>query len=103
MAQHRMSWLAGDRHAMPGVREQVVSKDGVVTITKTQDAQPMFDAIRAVKDLPKNPTMRYVGSIPLILGQQWARECGAAIGTKQWREYAHKKLKSGEFSKLRGE
>jgi hypothetical protein len=103
MALHRMSWLAGDRHAMPGVREKMVTKDGVVTITKTQDAQPMFDAIRAAKDLPKNPTMRYVGSIPLLLGQQWAKECGAAIGTKQWREYAHKKLKSGDFSKLRGE
>jgi hypothetical protein len=100
---HRMSWLPGNRHAMPGIVEQIVSKDGVVTIKKTQDAQPMFDAIRAAKDLPKNPTMRYIGSIPLLVGQKWARECGAAIGTKEWRAYAHKKLKSGEFSKLRGE
>jgi hypothetical protein len=105
MAQplQRPRGLRADRPVLLGVQEKVVTQDGLVRIVKTQNAEPMFDAIKAAKDLPKNPTMRYVGSIPMILGQKWARECGFAIGTKGWREYAHKKLKSGEFSKLRGE
>jgi hypothetical protein len=103
MALHRLSGLRADRHALRGIHEKIVTKDGVVQIIKTQNVEPMFDAIRAAKELPKSPTMRYIGSIPMLLGQQWAKECGAAIGTKQWREYAHSKLHSGEFSKLRGQ
>lgn len=97
--------LPNDRSAYWDIREQRIVHDGNVTLIKTQDAQPMFAAIRARKDIPveRRATMRYVGSIPLLVGQRWARECGFAIGTKGWREYAHGKLRDRDYRKLTGD
>lgn len=93
------------RHGLPGIRERVVTEDGVVRFIKTQNAEPLITAIRARMDQPDNKraNMRYLGSIPMVLAQTWARECGFAIGTKGFQEYARKKLMDGEFAKLRGE
>ena len=92
------------QHALPGIREQMVTEDGVVRFVKKQDVEPMFSAIRAVKEAPNaDKGRRYVGSVPMLVAQQWAKECGAAIGTKEWGAYARKKLKDGEFAKLRGD
>jgi hypothetical protein len=95
--------LPDTRSHLPGMTERRVVQDGTVTFIKTQECEHMFAAIKAAKELPKNPTMRYVGSVPLLVGQQWAKECGFAIGTKGWRDYAHKKLRTRDYSKLRGE
>lgn len=66
------------------------------------------DTIRAVHDasdlLPRRTAgdgARYMGSVPVVQAYIWAKECGAAVGTREWTEYAAKKLDNGTFSRLR--
>lgn len=100
---HRQRLLGVNGASLPGVRERMVTKDGVVRFVKTQNVEPIFSAIRAVQEQPNvDKGRRYVGSVPILVAQRWARECGAAIGTKEWRAYANRKLKDGEFAKLVG-
>jgi len=41
--------------------------------------------------------------VPMVVAQQWAVECGAAIGTKQWRQYCSNQLDKAEYARLRGD
>ena len=99
---------AFDGALTPGVREKRVldRNTGLVRFVKTQTiSDKFFDAIRARREMihPKS-TMRYRGSIPMLTAQAWAKECGAAIGTRAFNEYAHAKLLTGgEYAKLRGD
>lgn len=90
--------------ATPGTRETVSFEDGRMHIKRTQTVDPkFFDAIRTLRETTDTPgPLRYRGSIPLTLAGQWARECGFAIGTKGFNEYAHRKMQSGEYRRLTG-
>jgi len=44
---------------------------------------------------------RFVARVPLVLVEQWARECGAAMGTVEFGLYAKKQIQLAENSKLR--
>lgn len=84
---------------------------GELTVTRTALADPVFDAVRSMgdvqNDMPnflKRKRMRtYLGSIDPITAAQWAKECKAAIGTKEFAAYAKKKLMSGEWSHFRAD
>lgn len=79
--------------------------DGKLVIRKSQDIQSLIDQNAYERD--NAPSMfgemavRKVGSIPMIVAEQWAKECGEAIGTKAFAEYAKKKLMDGDFAKFR--
>lgn len=78
---------------------------GEFAFIKTQDVTEILRAAHEAKDMFKKDTGpvqgRYLGTVPVIIAQQWAKECGHAIGTKEWAKYAKTKLKDGEYSKLR--
>ena len=91
----------------PGTRERYVTDaDGKVARQVVQDAQGIVDGIAAARDIIKPRTApgdgTWVGTVPIILAQTWAKECGAPIGTKEFNQYLMKKLLDGEFAKLRG-
>lgn len=80
-----------------------IPEDGsYVRITTVQDCDPVIDAVAAARDLPKGKEdgLRYVGSIPLVLADIWAKECGAYPGTKEFGEYAKRKLQDIDNRKL---
>jgi len=85
-----------------GIRERVFDEDGKIIFSRTQDVQGIIDKNKAEAEfLPSmhgHAAVRKVGSIPLNEAENWARECGAAIGTKEFAEYVKKKLTSGEFA-----
>jgi hypothetical protein len=93
---------------LPGIIEHdVVDRaSGLLHITKVQDCDAVLRGARAVREAvgvrPKGDT-HYVGSVPVVLAQTWARECGAGIGTREFAEYAKKKILSNEFTLLRGD
>lgn len=72
---------------------------------KTQDVTEVLRAAKGAQEMIKKDTGpvqgRYIATVPVIVAEQWARECGAAIGTKEWSKYAKKKLKDPEFSGFR--
>lgn len=88
-----------------GIAERVVSEDGKVHFVKKQTLPPkFFEAIRTNREnTSRSSILRYRGSVPLLEAQVWARECGAAIGTKEFNIYAAKKLQSAAYARLRGD
>jgi hypothetical protein len=44
---------------------------------------------------------RYMGSVPVVQAAIWAKECGAVVGTREWAEYARKKMENGGFNRLK--
>lgn len=69
--------------------------------------QKCDDTLRAVHDaaelIPKKTKadgVRYSASVPVVQALIWAKECGCAVGTREWVAYAEKKMR-GEFSKLK--
>ena len=88
------------------VAEKLISDytTGAVRVVKTQNCDNILAAIKEAPDVFRKNTgpngARYAGSVPLLVAGQWARECGAAVGTKEFLAYARKKLMSGEYNKL---
>ena len=44
--------------------------------------------------------LRYVGEIPLVLAEAWAKESGLQMGSHEFLEFCKKKLKDPDFKKL---
>jgi hypothetical protein len=79
--------------------------DGRLVFEQTQDSDEIVRAVHAARDMVRRDTgpagSRFLGSVPILLAQLWARECGAAVGTREWAQYARNKLLSDEFRDLR--
>lgn len=78
-----------------------------VRIKKTIDVEPIFDGVRGMSELVNAKRNKqgwlYLGSIDILTAQNWAKECGYAVGTKGFSNYAKKKLQSGDFNKFKAE
>lgn len=88
------------------IETTTVSTDGdQVRVERVQNCDQIIDAVKAARDLPRMKTMRHVASIPLTVWMQWMTEAGIKPGTdstdKQMKEVVRRKLKSGEFDKLK--
>ena len=74
-------------------------------IVTTQQCDDTIRAVHEARDFfpkrTKGDGARYLGSVPLIVCQIWAKECRSAIGTKEFRDYATKKLTSGDYSRFK--
>lgn len=83
-----------------------VQHDAVV-VKETMDAEPLFEYTKGVAhDNPRSVRAkkpgRMVGSIPFILGAQWAKEWGVKLYSKEWLEKAQKRIETDpNFKKLR--
>lgn len=90
------------------IREKIISDraDSQFHIHKVQDCDGIIDAVKAARDTigyRNGDSWRYEGSVPVLVAQQWAKECGAAIGTAEFMAYARRKIMSGDYARLRGE
>lgn len=72
---------------------------------KTQDVQGILDAAKDASEVLKPNTGpaggKYLGTVPVLIAQQWAKECGAAVGSREWATYAKTKLRDGTWARLR--
>ena len=83
------------------IHERIVDGDaskGEFHILKTQDCEPMFEAIKALGDnaIRKINTQhgrKYLGSVPNLLAINWAKEWGVRPFSKEWTEKAKHRLK----------
>lgn len=78
--------------------------DGFV-VQKSINVEPVFEAVKAMAELQstqrdKNGAL-YLGSVDMLTAQNWAKECGHPIGTKDWKEYALKQLQSSDYAHFR--
>jgi hypothetical protein len=88
-----------------GISELMVEQDGKLHIQRTQDVQGLIDQNKAEAEVM--PSMfgdaawRKVGSIPFTVAEEWSKECGAGIGTKEFIAYCKRKLLDGDFAAFR--
>jgi len=72
---------------------------------KRQNVQAVLDAAKdAAETLRPNTGPaggKYLGTVPVLIAQQWAKECGASVGSREWAIYAKGKLRDGTWSRLR--
>lgn len=87
------------------VAERVEDFDGGFRIHTEQNCDRTIEAVHQSGDMLKRKTKadgaRYAGSVPVVQALIWAKECGCPVGSREWAEYAAKKLNNGEFSKLK--
>lgn len=85
------------------ITERVVDTDDGFRIVRTQECDDVIEGVHHASSATKKDVdgARYLGSVPLIVCEIWSKECGAAPGTREFAEYAKKKIMSGEFAKLR--
>lgn len=72
---------------------------------KRQDVQGILDAAKDAAETLRPNTgpagSKYLGTVPVLIAQQWAKECGASVGSREWAKYAKTKLKDGTWARLR--
>ena len=88
-----------------GVRERMFEQDGRLIINRSQDVQSLIDENRELAatapSMHGDAKFRLAGRIPAVIAEQWSRECGAAIGTKEFALYCKRKLMDGDFPAFR--
>lgn len=88
-----------------GVMERMIEDEGKLIIDRRQDIQALIDQNKAEADVVPSmfgqAAVRKIGSIPFVIAEQWSRECGAAIGSKEFALYCKRKLMDGDFAKFR--
>jgi hypothetical protein len=96
-----MSWTINEN----GVMERMLEDDGKLIVDRRQNVQALIDQNKV--EAAEAPSMfgqmavRKVGSIPLVVAEQWSRECGAAIGSQEFALYCKRKLMDGDFAAFR--
>jgi hypothetical protein len=89
-----------------GIARALLIEDGVLYDVEQQEVQALLDENRALAALGAGRTFgdarwRKLGSIPLVVAQQWAAECGARIGTPEFSVYVRRKLLDPDFAGFR--
>ena len=88
------------------VKETMYEQDGNLVVSRSQDVKSLIDANHELSlTAPSkhgDAAFRLAGRIPLVVAEQWSKECGAGVGTKAFNEYVKTKLLDGDFAKLRG-
>jgi len=89
----------------PNVKEKMIEEDGKLHIVREQDVSEILKQTHYLRDVSPSrkgdANWRLAGRIPLVVAEQWSRECGAGIGTQEFGEYAKKKLKDSNYAYLR--
>lgn len=86
------------------VKEKITAEDNKIQVVRSQDVSGILKEIHELKDhvpsMHGDAKARWVGSIPLVIAEEWSRECGAAIGTHEYAGYIRKKLSDPDYKKL---
>ena len=82
--------------------ETYYAEDGNLHIVRTQDVEPILKENHEMRETHTSlgQPMRLAGRVPAVVAQQWAKECGSAIGTAEFNEYVKKKAYGWRFCKI---
>lgn len=85
----------------------VIDGDNIV-VTRQHDVEALLQGIKERSEVTSKYHVgpvgsKWIGSIDTITASNWAKECGAAIGTKEFAAYAKKKLMDPDYSKFRAD
>ena len=87
------------------IKTNMTEDSGKLYVKREQDVEPLLNHIKELHN--SNLTnhfgesrMRYVGEIPMILAEQWSKESGLQLGSREFMDYVKKKLKDPNYKKL---
>ena len=85
------------------IGEKIHHDGDKIIVQKTYDNTPVLERVAAAKQLNGGIVgeNRFVGSVPLHLLGQWAKEAGIKWDDPAMKDVLKRKLMSGEFAKLR--
>lgn len=87
------------------VNERMIEQDGKLIVSRSQSVESLLDDNKALAEIAPSmhgdAAFRLVGRIPLVVAEQWAAECGEAVGTQGFAAHVRKKLADGDFARLR--
>jgi hypothetical protein len=87
------------------VKERMIEQDGKLILQRSQDIESLIKINKheaeTAPSMHGDAAIRKVGSIPFVIAEQWSRECGASIGTREFALYCKKKLMDGDFAAFR--
>lgn len=96
-----MTWKVNEY----GVMERMIEQEGKLIVNRQQDVEGLIEQNKIEAELAPSmhgeAAVRKVGSIPFVVAEEWSRECGAGIGTKEFALYCKKKLMDGDFAAFR--
>ncbi len=84
-----------------------VDADGTVRVTKSVDAEPVMEAIKAYGDFidthtQRKQSQRLRGSVDKITAANWAKEAGMAVGTQEFAKFAINRIRNDiDYRKFR--
>ena len=66
-----------------------------------QDVDPIIERNKfEAEGFDKKKNFWKVGELPLGICHQWSQECGKPVFSKEWQEYARKKLNDSDYRKF---
>lgn len=90
---------------LTGIVDRVVEQDGLLHVQRTQDVEAVIRQNKIEAETAPSAygdaRFRKVGSIPFVVAEQWSRECGAGIGSREFAVYCKRKLMDGDFAAFR--
>lgn len=96
-----MTWKVNEY----GVMERMIEQEGKLIVSRQQDVESLIEQNKieaeTAPSMHGDAAVRKVGSIPFVVAEEWSRECGAAIGTKEFALYCKRKLMDGDFAAFR--
>lgn len=84
------------------MQEKTTFQDGKLITLKTQDVSADLARAEQLRETHRSGgDLHLAGTIPMVIAEQWSRDCGHYIGSNEFAEYVRKKLMDGEFAKFR--
>lgn len=85
-----------------------VDSDGRVIVRRSNDAEPVIQAMKAYGDLLGNKRndrcagAKMIGGLDPITAANWAKETGLKVGTKEFAQFATKRIRDDiDYRKFR--
>lgn len=70
-----------------------------------QDVEPVMDAVKAIPDIyprqQKGRMGRLLGTVPCVLLQEWAKEWGLQMFSREFNKKVKQRLLDSEYNKFR--
>lgn len=79
------------------IRDKWKTEDGRLHHIRSQDVEGVLRRNAMMRDVHKERSdLRFVGSIPSVIIEEWARESGLKIGSEEFDLYIERKLRDSD-------
>ena len=72
---------------------------GTIIFKTTQDTDGIVESNKAIRNAggPKHKNMKHIARVPKIFIEQWLKESGLRMGTREFLDYIKKKINDPDY------